>query len=94
MDRLVSAQVAESIFTVYQHGCTYFGLCTHSALSSQLTAVFHDIDHPGNPHVEWDIALPPAAEAIQCYSKRSIEMRAPAFKNLVGGCTALLRWAD
>ncbi|KAK9789554.1 hypothetical protein WJX73_002802 [Symbiochloris irregularis] len=73
--------VAESIFTVYQHGCTYFKLCTHAALTSQLAAVFHDIDHPGNPHVEWDVALPPAAEAIQCYSKRSIEMRAPAYKN-------------
>ena len=80
-------QVTESIFTVYQHGCSYFQLCNHARLSSQLTALFHDGVHPGNPHVEWAIGLPAAAEAIACYAKRNIELHAPRWANQV--CTAM-----
>lgn len=64
-------------------GCVFFQLCDHRSLSSKLTAIFHDDVHLGNPQVEWEKALPAAADAIKCYSKRLVEMHAEKWANLV-----------
>lgn len=70
-------QVGESLVTTYQHGCTYFKLCSHAELSSRLTVVFNDLANTNSMEVEWARGLPPAAEAAACLAKRRIEMQAP-----------------
>ena len=69
---------------VYQHACSYFQLCDHASVSSQLTVVFHDPPDFGNKEVQWDVGLPAAAEAAECYAKKRIEMHAHKWQNMVG----------
>lgn len=77
-------QIAESLVMVYMHGCSYFSMCDHRSLSTQLTTVFTDPANFGQYQPEWAIGLPSAAEALTCYAKRNVEMHAPRHRNLVG----------
>ena len=76
-------QVGESLVQIYQHGCSYFQLCDHAALSSCLTVLFIDTPDIGQKQPEWAIGLPPLAQASKCYAKERVELYAPQWKEKV-----------
>ncbi|KAK9792451.1 hypothetical protein WJX73_000579 [Symbiochloris irregularis] len=73
--------MGESLYMVYVHGCRYFGLCDHAALSQQLSVVFHD-KRPKGLASDWATVLPAADEALRCLSKQSWELRSTKSKNV------------